>query len=186
MKTTKTFSVRFAVRACKRNIKQATIYARITVNGRRLEISLKRTIDPEFWAPASGSVTGNKDAARQLNPYIEEVRFKLTECYRQLQLQNKVISIDAIKAMFLGEEKTASTLCSLMEYHNVNMKNILQPGTLKNYATTARYLRLFLMQRHKTDDIYLTELNYQFITEFDFSYAPVNHLSRKTRFQITA
>ena len=70
MKTTKTFSVRFAVRTCKRNIKQATIYARITVNGRRLEISLKRTIDPELWDPASGSVTGNKDAARQLNPYI--------------------------------------------------------------------------------------------------------------------
>src|SRR5687767_9206552 len=164
MKTTKTFSVRFAVRTCKRNIKQATIYARITVDGKRLEISLKRTIDPELWDPVAGSVKGNKDAARQLNPYIEEVRFKLTECYRQLQLQNKVISIDAVKAMFLGEEKTASTLCSLIEYHNINMRNTLQPGTLKNYSTTARYLRLFLKQRHKADDIFLTELNYQFIT----------------------
>ena len=35
--------------------------------------------------------------------------------------------------MFLGEEKTASTLGSLIEYHNVNMRNTLQPGTLKNW-----------------------------------------------------
>jgi Phage integrase SAM-like domain len=48
------------------------------------------------------------------------------------------------------------------------MKGVLKQGTLKNYFTTKKYVKLFLAKRFKTDDIYLSELNYQFITEFEF------------------
>ncbi len=55
-----------------------------------------------------------------------------------------------------------------MVYHNVNMKDVLAPGTLKNYFTTERYVKRFLANKHGKTDIYLSELNYQFITEFEF------------------
>jgi site-specific recombinase XerD len=54
-----------------------------------------------------------------------------------------------------------------MEYHNEQMKEVLKYGTLKNYYTTVRYVKLFLKTCHKTTDIYLSSLNYQFITEFE-------------------
>ncbi len=39
------------------------------------------------------------------------------------------------------------------------MKTVLSPGTLKNYFTTERYLKLFLETKHKAKDIALSELN---------------------------
>lgn len=88
------------------------------------------------------------------------------ECVRQLNMEKRKLTPEAIKRRFLGEE-CDRTLCGLMTYHNENMKRVLSPGTLKNYFTTERYVKLFLEQKHKAKDILLTELNFQFITEFE-------------------
>ena len=168
MKTTNTFGIQFIIRANKKDHSDALIYARITINGKRIEISLKRTINPLSWIHSSESVKGTSLEVKQLNKFIEETRYKLRECYQQLQMQNKLISAEAIKNLFLGETKTENTLCSLIEYHNVNMKGVLAHGTLKNYYTTKKYVDLFLRKRFKTNDIYLSDLNYQFVTEFEF------------------
>src|SRR4030095_1948925 len=168
MKTTNTFSVQFVIRTKKSNPREAIIYARINVNKKRLEISLKKSIDPALWDNAAECIKGNKPEAKQLNKYISDGRFKLMDCYHQLQMQNKIITADAIKSLFLGETKVENTLCGLMQYHNENMKTVLAPGTLKNYSTTEKYVKLFLEKRYRTSDIFLSELNYQFITEFEF------------------
>jgi site-specific recombinase XerD len=168
MKTNQTFAVRFLLRPGKGKDGQSVVFARITVNGKILELSLKQRVDPESWDAAGGCVRKTTPAAKQLNNHIAEIRFRLTECYQQLLLERKIITPDAIKRMFLGEEKAPNTLFSLFEYHNLNMRSVLQPGTLKNYFTTETYLKLFLKQKHKTTDIYLSDLNYQFITEFEF------------------
>jgi len=177
MKTTNTFSVQFIIRIKKNEPTKALVYARITVNGKRLEVSLKRTIDPLTWHYASECVKSSSLEAKQINKFIEETRYKLRECYQQLQMQSKVISADAIKNLFLGEEKSENTLCSLIDYHNVNMKSVLAHGTLKNYFTTKKYVVLFLKKRYKTNDIYLSDLNYQFITEFEFFLRSANPLA---------
>jgi site-specific recombinase XerD len=67
----------------------------------------------------------------------------------------------------LGEDPTHNTLLSLFQYHASNSTGVLKWGTLKNYGATEKYIRKFLKQRYRTDDIHLCELNYQFITQFD-------------------
>jgi integrase/recombinase XerD len=168
MRSTNTFSVQFIIRLQKRNNNKALLYARINVNKKRLEISLKQIIDPAFWDGAGESVTGNKMLAAQINPYIRDTRFKLTECYRHLQAAHEVITADKIKRLFTGETISESTLCGLLKYHNEHMKTVLSPGTLKNYSTTEKYLKVFIQYRFRRNDIFLSELNYQFITEFEF------------------
>ncbi len=167
MKTTNTFGVQFIIRTKKNDPTKALIYARISVNGKRIEISLKRTIDPVTWQRAGESVKGNSIDLGQINKLIEETRYKIRECYQELRMQNKLITTDAIKGLFMGEEKSENTLCSLIDYHNINMEGVLAHGTLKNYFTTKKYVILFLKKRFKTNDIYLSDLNYQFITEFE-------------------
>ncbi len=68
-----------------------------------------------------------------------------------------------------------------MDYHNIQMKEVLAPGTLKNYFTTVRYVKSFVNIRHKTADIYLAELNYRFISEFEMflrKHIPKDHQKR--------
>jgi integrase/recombinase XerD len=144
MKTTNTFSVQFVIRMKKNDSSNAIIYARINVNKKRLEISLKKEIQSLLWDNAAECLKGSKPEVKQLNKYISDVRFKLTDCYHELQMQNKIITADAIKSLFLGETKMENTLCGLMQYHNENMKTVLAYGTLKNYYTTHKYVRLFL------------------------------------------
>jgi hypothetical protein len=90
------------------------------------------------------------------------------ECYRELQLKHRPLTCHTLKALFLGEEQPEHTLCSLVTYHNTNMTEVLSPGTLKNYFTTEKYVKLCLQKKYNRKDIYLSELNYQFISEFEF------------------
>jgi hypothetical protein len=49
----------------------------------------------------------------------------------------------------LGIEEQEHSLLSLIYYHNAEMKNILEWGTLKNYHTTGKYIDIFLKQKLK-------------------------------------
>ena len=104
---------------------------------------------------------------QELNPYLQDERFRFMECVRQLHLENKRITTEAVRRLFLGEEETMHTLRDLITYHNENMKSVLAPGTLKNYFTTERYVKLFIKKKYGQRDIELTQLNFQFINEFD-------------------
>lgn len=44
---------------------------RLTVNGQRSEISIKRRIDPERWDSHANRVKGNKEEAKEINSLID-------------------------------------------------------------------------------------------------------------------
>jgi len=76
-----------------------------------------------------------------------------------------------VKAAFLGIEKKPEISHSLLwvvkQHHAMNQK-ILKPGTMKNYKATEAYLNLFLATRYKVPDMPLKELNYEFISGFEY------------------
>lgn len=167
MNTKNTFTLIFFTRKSRSNPDQLNIYVRITINGKRSEISLKRVTSIENWDPNKGRSKGNSDNSRRLNMYLDEVYSKLLKCHKELLAEDKIISSDSIKARFLGEDASSKTLRDLITYHNSNMVFILKSGTMKNYYTTERYLYLFLKKRKRVHDIYLKQLNYGFIIDFE-------------------
>ena len=46
---------------------KTSIYLRVTVNGKRCEISINRKVDPAKWNSISGKLNGNSEEAYQLN-----------------------------------------------------------------------------------------------------------------------
>lgn len=178
MRTTNTFGIQFIIRKNKAKDGLTPIYARITVDSRRVEISLKRWINPDDWNNSKGMARGSREEIKSLNHYLEEVNTCLVECYQEMQLQKKKITADAIKNLFLGLDQSDFTLCKLVDYHNQTMKGTLAWGTLKNYFTTQKYLQRFLKDRFGKENIYLSELSYKFITDFECylrNYQPKNH-----------
>jgi integrase/recombinase XerD len=166
MKSTDTFGVRFLIRMT-RNKLTALIYARITVNGKRSEISLDKTVDPALWDSENQITIGSKELTNRINPFLDETRLKLVSCYNQLKEQNALINADAIKRLYIGDDEGQSTLMSLIRYHNTSASVLLAKGTMKNYGSTEKYLRKFLQYKYRVDDIRLSNLNYQFITQFE-------------------
>jgi site-specific recombinase XerD len=166
MRTKNTFGVQFITRSNKARNGLLPLYARISVDSRRIEISLKQFIHPDNWNSEKGLARGKTDEIRNLNTYLEQVRSRLTECYQELVLKKKQITADAVKNLFCGLEEKEHSLMSVFEYHNTEMKTLLEWGTQKNYFTTRRYLEEFLKAKLRTSDIYLSQLNYKFLTDY--------------------
>ncbi|MFO8234724.1 MAG: site-specific integrase [Bacteroidales bacterium] len=178
MKTQNTFGIIFYLRKYKEKDGKAPLYVRITVDGRRTDIALKRKIDLKNWNDAKGKAKGTSEDIRTLNTFLERIRGRLTECYHELQLEKAFITAEAIKNKYLGVEEEEHSLLNLIDYHNTEMKNVLEWGTLKNYYTTKKYIEMFLKQKMKMSDIFLSRLNYKFLMDFQKflrEYQPKDH-----------
>lgn len=182
MKSTNTFGIQFIIRIPKNEkATEATVYARITVNGRRSEISLKKKIDPKFWDEGKGRAKGKRDESAGLNNYIERIRSIIADGYHNLIQERKPINVDSVKALFTGHDEDAITIKKLFEYHNQEAAYKLALGTMKNYGTTQRYIGKFLRDKYHRHDILLSELTYRFLLDFESylrSYVPKDHQQR--------
>ncbi|MFY0715210.1 site-specific integrase [Seonamhaeicola sp. NFXS20] len=167
MKTKQTFSVIFFTRKSRSNPKQLCIYVRITINGKRSEISLKRVVLVKEWDSNKSRGRGCSQKIRILNAYLDEVYSRLLECHKELLAEGEFISSEAIKARYLGEDDNSKTLRELIAYHHENMAFVLKSGTMKNYYTTEKYLFKFLLKKSRLKDIYVKQLNYEFVTDFE-------------------
>lgn len=178
MKTTHTFGIQFIIRSGKKDNGTGIVYARVTVETRRTEISLKKTIAIDDWNKARGIVKGTGAEAKKFNSYLEHVRAQLTDAYRELQINKEKITPENVKALFLGDSFDDHSLIELVDYHNTTQANILAPGTMKNYRTTKKYLERFLKKQFTSSDIYLVQVNYKFITDFEYflrDHQPIDH-----------
>lgn len=163
-----TFGVIFYLRKYKAtNDGKAPIYARITVNSSRTDLSVKASVSPANWHESKGMPKGASKEVAKLSQFLERYRGGIVESYQELLLEKKTITAELVKRRFVGDDRNDQTLCALMDYHRVHEGTILEEGTMKNYITTEKYVKEFLKVHLKTTDMFLSELNYQFITLFE-------------------
>lgn len=175
-----TFSVLFWLKLASTKNRKAPLYARITVNGKRSELSLKRKVLISDWDTTKNRLKGTRESNKFINAYLEQVYVRLFECYQKLQSSNRLVTSDVIKAHFLGNTETRHSLSDIMEYHSIHMKDTLRWGTQKNYYTTHKYILLFLKEEHKTTDMFLSGLGYKFIIDFERFLRNRNNMGNNT------
>ncbi|CAH8284153.1 site-specific recombinase XerD [Mariniflexile fucanivorans] len=178
MKTTSTLGILFWADLARVKDSQASIYARITVKGKRATLSLKRKVRVSDWDTHRGRARGTNQSIRTLNNYLEQVNSDLFQCYQDLKTERKLITSNAIKARYLGDDEQNHSIKDIINYHYEDMEGKLKWGTQKNYYTTEKYISKFLLKRYKTADMYLRELDYNFILKFEKylrGYVPTDH-----------
>ncbi|WP_290493552.1 site-specific integrase, partial [Leeuwenhoekiella sp. UBA4164] len=162
-----TLGVTFFTRPKRNNLNKLDIYLRITVNKKRSEMSLKHDVDVKDWDAMRLRANETSENLIALNAYMDDVKAEVLNAHKELHAERKVITAKAIKLRYMGEDEERMTLLELVRYHNDNMNLSLKPGTMKNYYSTERYIKSFLLEHYKTDNFYLVDLNYRFITEFE-------------------
>lgn len=166
--TNHTFGVQFITRATKLDKNLGNVFARITVDKKRVEISLKKTIDLNNWNKGKGCVKGSNSEAKLLNNYLNQVNVRLTECFRELQIKGEIISPNLIKQLFWGENPDQHTLTELLDYHDQTESSKFADGTINNYSVTRRYILAFIKKKYNLIDFYIIKIDFKFITDFDF------------------
>lgn len=190
------FLVTYILRKDKVDTKNLVpIHLRITVNGKKMEISTKRRINPSHWDIKNGQSKMMSDDSKQLNLLLNNLRNKVYEIYSTLVVQKQEVTLNRIKGLLENEGGSVRTLVNLIIEHNKDMEFKLgatySMGSYKNYKTSYLYIKDFLLKIYKRQDLSLSELDYQFIDKYFnylLKYKPCNqngavkHVQRLKRF----
>ena len=178
MRSPDTFAILFWVYSSRAKNHETKIYARITVNGKKVNISLKYKVDIRTWDAKRQRTKGNSEASRTLNMYLDRVYSHLVQCYQELTIQGELVTAELIKANYLGQGDNGKTLQELIDYHRTRTASTFAKGTIRNFGVTEGYLQKFLKKERRTTDVYLKQLDYRFVCDFEYflhSYWPKGH-----------
>lgn len=178
MKTSNTFSILFWINASRAINNEAEIYARVTVNQKRVNISLKRKVSIDQWDDSKKRVKGTSTTARQINQYLDQAYTQLFQIYQNLKFQEVMITAQLIKANYTGNDENSKSLQNLIDYHKKKTENTLAKGSIRNFRVTEGYLKKFLANVKKTNDIFLKQMDYKFLCDFETylsAYWPTGH-----------
>ena len=140
-----TFTVLVYLKSSKTNSKgKAPICVRVTVNGKRSEISIKQFIEPERWNSVKQRLTGTSYRVKTINKSIELSINKINEIHNDLIQNNKLVTAKAITNKYLGRDELGKTLLEVFTYHNERMKtyigkNLLNQPMLNTILPTTIY-----------------------------------------------
>jgi hypothetical protein len=143
----------------------APIYIRITVDGKRSELSSGRDCEPEDWNSKMGRSSGKKEKAKSLNTYLDTLQYKLVRIHHEFLEADKPITAEAIKDRFSGKEELSRSIIQLTVEHNTKMEALIGNGfeanTLRGYKTTEKHLKTFVKINYKREDLDIRRLDWR-------------------------
>lgn len=149
------------------------VYARVTIMGKRAEISLRKRVAPEKWDAKAGMMKGNNEDARAFNKQIFSVDTDLRELFEQFKQNGYRCTADELKNRYLQEETRVSykLLLEVFDHHNQEVAALvgkdLVKATLTKYETIRSKVSDYILYRYNRPDIHLDQLEYSFITGFE-------------------
>jgi len=166
-----TFSVLYYIKRTKllKN-GEAPVYVRITVNGDRVELSLKRSIKSNLWNEHKGRAKGNSKHSSVLNEYLESYKTWIYTIQKEILDKGIPVTAKEIQKHLLGRNEENKGILQLFSEHNEKCRQLIGidfvPGTVTRYETCFKHLRDFIQTKYNKSDIPLRQVNNIFITDF--------------------
>jgi site-specific recombinase XerD len=187
----KRFSLLFYLRKPKNNTRgKQLVYMRITIDAARLELSAQRECEPDRWNPRSGRARGTKEDVRELNAYLDSLQAKVYEAHRSLLDKNEPVTVESLRTKLRGAKTKARMILEVFQHHNDQVEQLLgkefSAGTLERYKTSLDHTRSFLKWKYQVSDMDITELNYEFISEYSFWLKSIRNCSHNTTMKYLA
>jgi site-specific recombinase XerD len=180
-----TISILFYLKRAKANAQGlAPIFQRITINGRRLDNSTGKFVDPSKWHPEMSKMRGNSEEARLINGHLDNLRTKILIAEKELNKKDIPVNLETLKNMLLGTKERQRLLVPIFEEHNNKIKELLgieyAPGTYERYQTSLKHTKDFLNWKYNISDIDITKIDHAFITDYEFYLRSVRKCANNT------
>lgn len=187
MKLNYTFSTLVWINKPKRKKGKCPIYIRITIDGKRAQISTKKWIEPDKWSTSGQCVKGNNEESRTINQYIRLIIGQIEEIHLKMSHEDRIPNPKAIKDTFLfGEQKEIQkTIMEAYDYHNIKMRELVKVGkvvasTVKRHEITQNKIKSFMKFQYRVKDKALPEMRLSFITDFEHYLLTVEKIQNNT------
>ena len=119
-----------------------------------------------------------------LNAHLDTLQAKVYEAQQQLIAENEPVTVANLRLRLEGKRADARLFVEIFRDHNQKLKHLVDrdfaAGTLERYETALSHTISFLKWKFKTEDIDIQELNYEFVSEFEFWLKSVRNCSHNT------
>lgn len=167
------FAILFFIRESRvRKDGTASIEIVLTVNGERCAFSTGKRVKSCNWDKTKQQVKGKDEEAQSLNNYLKAIKAKLYQKEAELLDRGFIITAELLRDAYFDkvESLKEKSLFEVFEEHNKEQEKLVGNGVSK--ATywisvyTVRLLKKFVQQKYTREDLYLRELNLNFIQSF--------------------
>ncbi|WP_259066039.1 site-specific integrase [Mucilaginibacter sp. X4EP1] len=169
----KSFGLFYYLKQAKNQKEQRRyVYLRITVDGERREISIKRQWISDLWNTKTGRAREINEEANELNWYLDTISNKVHQIKRNLIDDGKLLTAENIKNILTGRGEKKYFILEAFQEHNRQMKALIgkefAPATLTRYKTACAHLSNYIKWKYQKNDFEIKDLNYEFISQFVF------------------
>ncbi len=178
-------SILFYAKRAKTNVNGLVpIYSRITVNGKRIELTTGRFVEFSKWSAEAGKMKGTTDEARSINSQLDILKLKIIDAQMELVHKNVPVTSESLKLKLTGSAERPRMLVPIFKDHNNKIKELIgkeyAAGTLERYATSLKHTTEFLEWKFKISDIDIKQIDHAFITDYEFYLRSVRNCSNNT------
>ena len=160
------------------------IYTRITINGKRIELSTNRFIEISKWSTEAGKMKGTSEEARSINNHLDLLKNQIRDAEMELIYKKITITTEIFKSKLLGVDERARMLVPIFQDHNNKIKELVgkeyAPGTLERYTTSLKHTIEFMQWKYNISDIDITKIDHAFITDYEFWLRSVRNCANNT------
>ncbi|MFN8288033.1 MAG: site-specific integrase [Chitinophagales bacterium] len=166
--------IRFYPKANCRGQNQYTLYMRITIAGKRTDLSLNYALRRDLWDDRNQCLKGrHKDTGYVIN-LTNLYRQKAQEIYQSVINRGDECDVNTIRQKIKGEETVTQyghTLISLFDRTIARKNSLSGPNntiaTIYKYKRCKRHLLVFIKKYYSATDLKFSQLNLQFIEDFE-------------------
>lgn len=149
----------------------APIFARITTGGLRQEVYTQCDSNPETWNQHKERAMGTNKLAIQVNERLNDFRVKIIDIRSKLLAEGYAANAAQIKQRYLNPTcNTMMLIAGLTDYVKRRQAEVgvrITQRTADKYERLLRYLKQYLAQRGKAEDIPVERMNYEFLDGFN-------------------
>jgi len=184
------FGLVFFMKITSNDRKIRTVYFRITVDGITKEASTKRKWEHSRWDQKTERAVGSKEDAKSLNFFLDSLTLKINEIKTEMMYSGKIITAEKIMDHVLGKVQPRVKVLEEFQKHNDQMTALLGKGyargTLQRFTITKNHLAAFIKFKFKKDDMEFSDLNLEFVKDFEFYLRTVRDCSNNTTLKYIA
>ena len=150
----------------------APIFQRITINGRRLENSTGKFVEPDKWHSEMSKMKGTSEEARSINGHLDNLKSKILNLEKNLIKKDIPVNFESFKNELSGKKERERMLIPIFQEHNRKIKELVgqeyAPGTLERYETSLKHTKNFLLWKYNLTDINIEKIDHAFVMEYEF------------------
>jgi site-specific recombinase XerD len=178
-------SILFYAKRAKANVNGLVpIYTRITINGKRIELSSNRFVEISKWSTEAGKMKGNSEEARSINSHLDMLRIQIIDMQMELVHKKIPVTAETLKSKILGVDERERMIIPIYQNHNDKIEELIGNGyaygTLERFKISLKHIQEFLFWKFNISDISINKIDYAFITEFEFYLRSVKKCNNNT------